>query len=178
MFASIFAIALISGVSIAIYRQQKQPPPAAVVAAAEEKIAEQKNVDPAQHTGTETGSDKSDQPLARVEQMTGTKPAGDFHSARYGYTVALEGTRWTRWEDLSQIVPEAEWGALLGEYGRFLIVPVSLGQLDPRPESLDHVLLGLLGIAYPSDQLNDFQPIERQGLSGHSFQLTREVRGA
>ena len=67
---------------------------------------------------------------------------------------------------------------LLGNYGRFLIIPVSLGDLDPHPEALDHALLARLGISYPSDQLNDFQTVERQGVLGHSFRLTRDVAGA
>src|SRR5690606_39623600 len=31
--------------------------------------------------------------------LPGPKAAGNFHSDRYGYGVALEGTPWVRWEN-------------------------------------------------------------------------------
>ncbi len=64
------------------------------------------------------------------------------------------------------------------DYGRFLVIPLALNGLDPRQEALDQALLGRLGIAYPSDQLSDFQPFEHGGATGHSFRLSREVAGA
>jgi tetratricopeptide (TPR) repeat protein len=109
---------------------------------------------------------------------TGPKPAGDFHSPRYGYSVSLAGTPWARWENLAEVVPEAEWGALLHDYGRLLIIPMALADLDPRPEALDHALLARLGISYPSQQLTDFKTLEHGGAVGHSFRLSREVNGA
>ncbi len=168
--ASIAAIGLVSGVSMTIYRQARNAPPAPAVAA----VPEVKPVNAAEKKTDQ----KTDRQPTQPEPPPGPKLAGDFHSARYGYTVALEGTQWSRWEDLAQIVPEAEWGALLNSYGRFLVIPVSLGDLDPRPEALDHALLARLGIAYPSDRLSEFQTVERQGVMGHSFQLTRDVAGA
>ena len=99
------------------------------------------------------------------------KPAGDFHSPRYGYKVNLSGTPWTQWESLPEVVPEAEWGALLGERGRFLVIPVSLAGLDPRPEALDHALLARLGMAYPSQQVAEFKSIEIGSAVGHVFQF-------
>ena len=109
---------------------------------------------------------------------TGPKPAGDFHSPRYGYSVSLAGTSWARWENLAEVVPEAEWGALLHDYGRLLIIPMALADLDPRPEALDHALLARLGISYPSQQLTDFKMLEHSGAVGHSFRLSRDVNGA
>src|SRR5690606_24123683 len=70
----------------------------------------------------------------------GPKPAGNFHSDRYGYTVALEGTPWVRWENFDETVREAEFGALLGERTRLLVIPISLGTLNPRPEALNRAM--------------------------------------
>ena len=106
------------------------------------------------------------------------KPAGDFHSAKFGYAVALSGTPWTRWENLADVVPDAEFGALLNDYGRLLVIPISLATLDPRPEALDHALLSRLGITYPSDSLTDFKTLKLDSAAGQSFRLTREIGGA
>ena len=91
--------------------------------------------------------------------------------------MALGGTPWTQWENLAEIVPEAEWGALLGDRTRFLIIPISLAGLDPHPEALDHAMLARLGIAYPSQQLAEFKSIEVGPAVGHAFRLTRDVSG-
>ncbi len=65
-----------------------------------------------------TSADDQHQDLAatenRGEQPLGPKPAGDFHSPRYGYEVRLAGTAWVHWENLAEVVPEAEWGAVEG----------------------------------------------------------------
>lgn len=113
-----------------------------------------------------------------VDQPPGPKPAGEYFSPRFSYSVELSGTPWKRWESLAELVPEADWGALLEPRGRFLVIPLLLGDLQPRLEALDHALLARLGIAYPSDALVDFRPIEHERASGHAFRLVREVSGA
>src|SRR5262245_64627574 len=65
----------------------------------------------------------------------------DFHSRQFGYSVRPAGSSWTPWEDLTEVVPEAEFGALLNGDVRFLVIPVSLLGREPRPEALDHALL-------------------------------------
>jgi Flp pilus assembly protein TadD len=118
-----------------------------------------------------------DSAVAKAPRTSGAKPVGTFHSPRYGYTVSLEGTVWQRWEDLAEIVPEAEWGALLKDYGRFLVIPFALGGIDVRQEALDQALLARLGIAFPSDQVSEFEAIEHSGAVGHGFEFSRDVAG-
>ncbi len=167
---TVASIGIVSVVSMAIYRHSKKA-----------EVAPEVAVQPAAANGDSAGKITEQTAAASTDvrgTISGAKLAGDFHSAKFGYKISLDGLPWTRWEDLAQVLPEAEWGALLDGYGRFLIVPVVLGELDPRPEALDHALLARLGIAYPSDQLSDFQSIDRQGVAGHAFQLTRDVSGA
>ena len=117
-------------------------------------------------------------PCCRATRSRVQSQRGIFIRRRYGYSVSLAGTSWVRWENLAEVVPEAEWGALLHDYGRFLVIPIALADLDPRPEALDHALLARLGISYPSQQLTDFKTLEHSGAVGHSFRLSREVNGA
>ena len=165
---SAIAIALVSLVWIIVYSATK-------------KQMLHPNVEVAQAGNSKSSAAESPAPDASHEtadQPPGPKPAGDFHSPRFGYAVKLADTPWVRWENLAEVVPEAEWGALLKNYGRSLVIPLALNGLDPRQEALDQALLARLGIAYPSDQLSDFQPLQRGSVTGHSFRLSREVAGA
>jgi tetratricopeptide (TPR) repeat protein len=105
-----------------------------------------------------------------------SQPA-DFHSRQFGYSMRLAGSSWAAWNDLAEIVPEAEFGALLNGDVRFLVIPVSLLGFEPRPEALDHALLARLGIACPGDPISDFDSVQRGDASGHSFQVARTVAG-
>ena len=80
-----------------------------------------------------------------VGGLPAAKPIRGLPFAQFGYSVRLAGSSWTAWDDLAEVVPEAEFGALLDDKkngdGRFLVIPVSLSGLEPRPEALDHALL-------------------------------------
>ena len=114
-------------------------------------------------------------------QQAGAPAAGksaDLRSPQFGYSVRLAGSPWTAWADLAEVVPEAEYGTLIGDYARFLVIPVSLLGLEPRPEALDHALAARLGISCPGDPVSDFKAIERPDATGHSFLVARTVAGA
>ncbi|HZZ27941.1 MAG TPA: hypothetical protein VFE46_08035 [Pirellulales bacterium] len=112
-----------------------------------------------------------------VEQTPGAFPAGNFHSPRYGYSVTLNGTGWTRWDDLAQVVSAAEWGALLGNYGRFLVMPVTLADASASAETIDRTLLAQFGFQYPNLRGTDLEVFQRQGAQGHVFRIAREISG-
>ena len=112
-----------------------------------------------------------------VEQSPGSSPAGNYHSAQYGYSVALTGTAWTRWNDLHVVAPSAESGALLGSYGRFLVIPVALVDLSEPQEEVDRELLEEFGFELPAQSPAELEKFQRQGAVGHIYQLTREVAG-
>jgi hypothetical protein len=112
-----------------------------------------------------------------VEQTPGIVPAGNFHSPRYGYSVSLAGTAWTRWDDLTSVVPGAEWGALLKNYGRFLVIPVVLTDAATSDEAVDRALLTQFGFEYPIQQSSEMQTLERWGAQIHVFRLNREISG-
>ncbi len=114
---------------------------------------------------------------AFVEQTPGLVPAGNFHSPHYGYHVNLSGMAWTHWDDLTAVVPEAEWGALLKNYGRFLVIPVDLSDAVTSPAEVDRALLAQLGFEYPGQRPIELDNFQRQGAEGHVFRLTREISG-
>jgi Tfp pilus assembly protein PilF len=154
------AIALVSWVGILIYRSAGRT--------AEEQVAN------AGSASAPADEKHSTPPASNAETQTS---AGSDFSSPYGYKVAFAGTEWARSDDLAAVVPAAEFGALFKHVGRFLIIPVPLGNLDPRDESLDHALLACLGIAYPSDQISGVDQIETSSVAGHRFQVRREVNG-
>ncbi|HEY2882523.1 MAG TPA: tetratricopeptide repeat protein [Pirellulales bacterium] len=170
-------VALVSAVSMAVYRAKPAGDVGKPVARTASGLAGAAATD--SHTAGDNTAERAatGDSETTVDKPTAAKPAGDFHSARFGYSLNLAGTPWTHWESLSEVAPEAEWGALLKNYGRLLVVPVALADLDPRPEALDSALLARLGIAYPSEALTDFREIELGGAKGHSFHLQREVHG-
>src|SRR5262249_55331969 len=101
------------------------------------------------------GSDITATAARKADEASDNRPPTDrqavFRSPQFGYSVSLAGSSWRPWDDLAEVVPEAEWGALADDDGRFLVIPVSLDRLDPRREALDHALLARLGIACPGD---------------------------
>jgi hypothetical protein len=112
-----------------------------------------------------------------VEQVPGTVPAGNFRSPRFGYQVTLGGTRWMRWSDLSAIMPDAEFGALLKNYGRFLVMPVQLADADASPESVDRTLLAHFGFQYPNLRSTDLETFTRWGADVQVFRISRDISG-
>jgi hypothetical protein len=112
-----------------------------------------------------------------VEQTPGVAAAGNFHSLRYGYTVSLGGTRWTRWDDLAAVAPQAEWGALLKNYGRFLVMPVLLADAETSPDTVDRTLLAQFGFQYPNQRSTDLETFQRWGSEAHVFRISREISG-
>jgi tetratricopeptide (TPR) repeat protein len=172
MLASVAAIGVISVATVRMSQNQGRPPVPLAIHAPNEQAGAGNQLD-----ATKPADGGDEQTRQAVAAPPGPKPAGDFHSARHGYTVSLNGTPWTRWENLAEVVPEAEWGALLGNFGRLLVVPVSIEGLDPWPEAIDYALLARLGIGYPNDQLTDFQTVDHDGATGHRFQMRREVAG-
>jgi tetratricopeptide (TPR) repeat protein/transglutaminase-like putative cysteine protease len=105
------------------------------------------------------------------------RPADEHRSPRFGYRIALDRDLWHRWENLAEVVPEAEWGALAGEATRLLTIPVTLLDHDPRLEALTHALLLRLGIAFGNASVEQLVPAEIDGGQGHQFELRREVGG-
>jgi hypothetical protein len=118
---------------------------------------------------------KSETPF--IEQMPGTAPAGNYHSSEFGYSVKLNATPWTRWDDLRSVAPSAEWGALLGNYGRFLVIPVVLVDTSEPQEDVDRELLEEFGFEPPAQPPTELEKFQRQGTAGHIYQLTREIAG-
>jgi len=150
-------IALVSGVAIVAYRTAQR-----------------------EVLGSPEG--KSTDVAVNTQPAQGASPAAsqsaDFHSRQFGYSVRLAGSHWTPWDDVADIVPDAELGALLNDDVRFLVIPVSLLGLEPRPEALDHALAARLGIACPGDRISDFDSVQRGDARGHSFQVVRAVAAA
>jgi hypothetical protein len=112
-----------------------------------------------------------------VEQNPGAVPAGNFRSQKYGYTVTLSGTRWARWNDLTAVMPDAEWGALLKNYGRFLVMPVQLADAETSPEEVDRALLARFGFQFPDTRSTDLETFQRWGAEGHVFRISRDIGG-
>jgi tetratricopeptide (TPR) repeat protein len=108
---------------------------------------------------------------------TAASQSADFHSPQFGYGVRLAGSSWAAWDDLAEVVPEADFGGLLHDDVRFLVIPISRLGLEPRPEALDHAFLARLGIALPGDPVSDFNSVQRGDASGNSFQVARTVAG-
>ncbi|MCC7083875.1 MAG: tetratricopeptide repeat protein [Pirellulales bacterium] len=175
--ASVALIALVSLVTVSLSQHQARPPVPLVIKAPREPTGAAVRNEAVKPAANENRKGPRGE-VAVADLPPGPKPAGKFHSAWYGYTVALSGTEWSRWENLGEVVPEAEWGALLGSYARLLILPVWLNGVDPRPEAIDYALLARLGISYPNDRLIDFQIVNHDGATGHGFRLRREVAGA
>ncbi len=114
--ASALFITFVSVVSITAYRSARKLPLVSIAGS------------PQGNSDTAESGANTDAP----EHLSGPKPAGTFHSPRYGYSVNLADTPWVRWENLAEVVPEAEWGALVGDYGRLIVIPLALNGLDPR----------------------------------------------
>jgi hypothetical protein len=112
-----------------------------------------------------------------VEQNPGAVPAGNFRSSRYGYTVNLAGTDWTRWMDLATVMPDAEYGALLKNYGRFLVMPVQLADVNPSSDAVDRTMLAQFGFQYPDARSTDTETIQRWGAEIHVFRISRDISG-
>jgi hypothetical protein len=192
------SISLVSLVSIVLYRARKpiEQPGAESLVTTESQAADE-NAAPlvapsakfgvvqavaveGNNNGPRLGNfDRAVQPAGGefVEQTPGSVPASNFHSSRYGYSLMLNGTAWTRWDDLSQVVPEAECGALLNNYGRLLVMPVLLADLTASPAEIDRALLAEFGFEYPEQRLPESENIVRQGSEGHAFRLTRTISG-
>ncbi len=112
-----------------------------------------------------------------VEQNPGAIPAGNFRSSRYGYAVNLAGTDWTRWTDLATVMPDAEYGALLKNYGRFLVMPVQLADVNPSSDAVDRTMLAQFGFQYPDARSTDTETFQRWGAEVHVFRISRDVSG-
>ncbi len=171
---SVVLFAAVSTVWIVVYQTTKTQLAQPVIAESNSPPSIDNPDDPLASTNTKPIHNPA---VADAPRANGPKAAGNFHSSRYGYTVSLDGTAWHRWEDLAEIVPEAEWGALLKDYGRFLVISLPLGGIEVRQEALDQALLARLGIAFPSDQLSEFEAIEHAGAMGHAFEFSREIAG-
>jgi hypothetical protein len=111
------------------------------------------------------------------EQNPGITPAGNFRSSRFNYAVSLAGTRWTRWDDLTSVMPQAEWGALLKNYGRFLVMPGQLPNAEASAEAVDRAMLSQFGFQYPNIRSTDLETIQRWGAEGHVFRISRDISG-
>ena len=142
------------------------------------RTAQREVLGPADQQSGGNAASVAEQPAKASENRAAANQTPAFHSPQFGYSVRLAESSWVPWGDLAEVVPEAEWGALLGDYGRFLVIPFSLLGLDPRTEALDHALLARLAIAWPGDPLGDVKQIVRDGAGGHSFELARDVAGA
>jgi hypothetical protein len=61
-------------------------------------------------------------------------PIDDFHSPRHGYALRLAGTLWQPWDNLREVLPDAEFGATIGNYARCAVIPMSfLGNRGWKP---------------------------------------------
>jgi predicted Zn-dependent protease len=105
----------------------------------------------------------------------GGKPIEDFHSPRHGYTLRLAGTNWQPWDNLRELLPDAECGAMIGNYARCAVIPMSCLGRQPRLEAITAALVARLGIAYSATQARNLQSVP--GLSGQRFEMSREIAG-
>jgi tetratricopeptide (TPR) repeat protein len=104
----------------------------------------------------------------------GGKPLEDFFSSRHGYTLRLAGSKWQPWDNVSKVLPEAEWGAQIGNYARCAVIPVSLLGRHPRIEALTAALLARLGIVLSAGDVSNY---ETPSPEIQRFELSREVAG-
>jgi hypothetical protein len=123
----------------------------------------------------QTADHSADAPF--IEQNPGAIPAGNFRSSRYGYAMNLAGTDWTRWTDLAAIMPDAEYGALLKNYGRFLVMPLQLADANPSSDVVDRTMLAQFGFQYPDARSTDAETFQRWGTEVHVFRISRDVSG-
>jgi hypothetical protein len=191
-------IAAISTVSIVSYRAARHPDepqvPATLASVTPDTVAEE--LKPEDLQGVDQPSrqfkvvqaaaiEKSDDDSRTTgstarnveEQNPGSTPAGNYRSSQFNYAVSLAGTRWTRWDDLSSVMPQAEWGALLKNYGRFLVMPVRLPDTESSAETVDRAMLAQFGFQYPNIRSSDLETIQRWGAEGHVFRISRDISG-
>src|SRR5690606_41382341 len=88
-FGSAAVVAIVSLISLVVYKASKQQ----LDAAKQNQIAQQAEA-VAPPDGAQAGAGG-----VAPAPLPGPKAAGNFHSDRYGYGVALEGTPWVRWEN-------------------------------------------------------------------------------
>lgn len=124
------------------------------------------------------GCSHSDSAVDTPASAPATKVAtpAKFASSQFGYSVEFDQPGWNRWENVTDIVPEAEWGATRGD-ARLMVLPVALLDQDPRLEALTQALIARMGIRYPDPQVREFKQFNEQGASGNRFALRRSIEG-
>jgi tetratricopeptide (TPR) repeat protein/NADH:ubiquinone oxidoreductase subunit 6 (subunit J) len=113
---------------------------------------------------------------ARQAGGTGATLFGSFTSP-FGYTVDLQGTAWTKWDNVAQNTPRAEVGGKHGPAICFLIAPFFYGSEQPPPEALNKALLTVLNIDPQKKELTGARPTSEAGMTGQTFTYSRTTDG-
>ncbi len=102
-------------------------------------------------------------------------PLHAFVSPRYGYSVDLSDTPWQPWENVREVAPDAEFGAVAGNYAGCAVIPIALAGREPRLEAVTAALLARFGLRYDSMELRNLHAVANP--NGQRFEVTREVAG-
>ncbi len=102
-------------------------------------------------------------------------PLDPFVSQHYGYSIDLSDTPWQPWANVRELAPDAEFGAVAGNYAGCAVIPISLAGREPRLEAVTAALLARFGLRIESMELRN--PRAVANLNGQRFEITREVAG-
>lgn len=112
----------------------------------------------------------------RVIQTPGFEPLARFQSPRYGYVIDLkDDPLWRRWTAVTDEVPSAEVGALLGNDTAMVVIPVSFVVDAPEDETLAPVMLRLLDMEW--EKVRGLRRINEGKLSGFACDYVRDLNG-
>jgi tetratricopeptide (TPR) repeat protein len=130
-------------------------------------------------------SDKIIDGFEIIDPKRTTLPAADtapatFLSTRFGYSVDLSGTTWSRrWPSIATDVPRADFGvAHVGSDACFCVVPVWLGNEEVDLDHLTATLAAQLTIPYPDDGVYGQKDWTQQSARGRAFAFERKVNDA
>ena len=99
-----------------------------------------------------------------------TAPA-TFHAEKFGYTVNLTGTPWTRrWENLATECPNADFGVETANRSACLcVIPLSIGDDEADLDALTTALLSRFAIPFPDDAIRGLKDWDIPGIEGRDF---------
>ncbi len=102
-----------------------------------------------------------------------------FASPKFGYSLDLRGTQWTRrWANLETESPSAEFGVLnAAGTGGLAITPVWIGDAEVPLDTLTRALLSRMEIPFPSDQIYGDKACNQNLVRGRALAYERSVNG-
>lgn len=96
---------------------------------------------------------------------------GNFVSDRFGYSVDLRGTGWTRrFAKLDTYVPAADFGVTTANAAScFCVIPIWVGDADVDFSTLTSALTSQVGVPYPDDGVYGEKDWSQGGLHGRAL---------